>query len=59
LRTVELLRTDGSLAGRYRFRGGELVAFQWQEGGPWARRASATEYESALTELEQSGAKDP
>lgn len=59
LRTVELLRADGSLAGRYRFRAAELVAFQWQEGGPWARRVSAREYEAALAELEQNGARDP
>jgi hypothetical protein len=59
LRTVELWRADGSLWGRYRFRGAELVAFQWQDGGPWARRASAGEYEAALSELQHDGEKDP
>jgi hypothetical protein len=59
LRTVELLRADGSLCGRYRFRGAELIAFQWQDGGPWARRASAAEYDAALGELERRCADDP
>jgi hypothetical protein len=59
LRTVELFRTDGTLWGRYRFRGADLVAFQWQEHGPWARRASAAEYESARTEILDGGPKAP
>lgn len=43
-RTVELRRDDGTLAGRYEFRGVELLAFQWQEGGLRARRIPPQEY---------------
>ena len=53
LRTVELLRADGSLFGRYCFRGAELVAFQWQDGGPWARRAGAADYDAARSALSE------
>ena len=44
LRTVEFVRADGTLAGRYRFAGVDLVAFQWQEGGLFGRRVDAEEY---------------
>jgi len=43
-RTLELLRRDGTLAGRYVFEGTELVSFQSQEGGWRARRIDAAEY---------------
>ncbi len=33
LREIELRREDGSLAGRYRLRGDELLELAWQEGG--------------------------
>jgi hypothetical protein len=59
LRTVELMRSDGSLFGRYCFRGAELVAFQWQDGGPWARRASAAEFGAARAALSESEPKSP
>lgn len=44
-REIELRRDDGTLAGRYRFEGTELVAFQWQEGGLELRRIDPAEYE--------------
>lgn len=44
VRTVELVRADGSLAGRYRFRGHDLVGFQWQESDLVARAVSPDEY---------------
>jgi len=40
-RLVEFTRADGTLAGRFLFEGQELEAFQWQMGGPWARRVSS------------------
>ncbi len=43
-RTLELARTDGTLAGRWTFAGSELVSFQAQEGGPIARRIEPEEY---------------
>jgi hypothetical protein len=58
-RCVELRRSDGTLAGRYRFRGSDLVAFQWQDGGAWARRASAHEHARAVAELSRTNVKDP
>jgi hypothetical protein len=58
-RLVELRRSDGTLAGRYRFRGTELVAFQWQDGGPWAQRVAAREHTAARAELSRASAKDP
>jgi hypothetical protein len=48
VRTIELTRADGSLAARYRFRGRDLVGFQWQEGGTYARVVDAAEYASLL-----------
>jgi hypothetical protein len=48
VRTIELVRTDGSLAARYRFRGRDLVAFQWQEGPTYARVVDASEFETLL-----------
>ena len=46
-RQAEFVRTDGTLAGRYVFRGRSLESFQWQEGGAIARRISAEDYERA------------
>ena len=43
-RQVEFVRSDGSLAGRYVFRGTRLIGFRWQEGAVWARPVSAEEY---------------
>jgi len=48
-RTVELVRRDGTLAGRYVFRGVELVSFQLQAGGAVARRVSAKTYARLLS----------
>jgi hypothetical protein len=45
VRTVELLRADGTLAARYRFAGLDLVAFQWQEGRLAARAVDGDEFE--------------
>ncbi|MBK7878165.1 MAG: hypothetical protein IPJ77_21105 [Planctomycetes bacterium] len=50
-RTVELVRTDGTLAARYRFTGARLDGFQWQAGGPMARAVDEAEYEAAEREL--------
>lgn len=47
-RTVELRRGDGSLAGRFVFRGRELLASQWQAGGAWAYRIDAADYHRLL-----------
>ena len=44
VRDVELSRADGSLAGRFEFRGSELVSFRWQDGDLRARRISAESY---------------
>ena len=44
VRVVEFTREDGSLAGRFEFRGADLVSFQWQEGDLAARRITAQEY---------------
>jgi hypothetical protein len=44
VRVVEFTREDGSLAGRFEFRGADLVSFQWQEGDLAARRVTAQEY---------------
>lgn len=49
VRTIELVRGDGSLAARYRFRGLSLVAFQWQEGPTYARIVDETEFETLLS----------
>ncbi|MFN0242044.1 MAG: hypothetical protein ACKVWV_04060 [Planctomycetota bacterium] len=58
LRVVEQWRPDGTLAGRFVFRGIELTAFQCQDGDVWARRITAGEYEqracpSATVDLER------
>jgi hypothetical protein len=50
LRTVEFVRADGTLAGRYRFAGVDLVAFQWQEGGLFGQRVDAEEYARLFAE---------
>ena len=47
-RTVELRRGDGGLAGRFVFRGRELLAFQWQAGGAWAHRIDEAAYRRLL-----------
>jgi hypothetical protein len=43
-RTVEIVRDDGTLAGRFEFHGTDLETFQWQEGDLVARRVSVEEY---------------
>ena len=58
LRRVEFLREDGSSAGRFEFRGNELVEFQWQEGDLHARRVEAELYALRL-EASQPSAKQP
>jgi hypothetical protein len=58
-RCVELRRSDGTLAGRYRFRGCDLIAFQRQEGGAWACRVGAREHSAAVAQLSRTVAKDP
>ena len=45
-RLVEWRRCDGSLAGRFLLRGQELLGFQWQAGGNWARRVPQDVYRS-------------
>jgi hypothetical protein len=44
LRQAELRRDDGTLAGRYVYRGEDLLEFQWQEGGAVARRLAPAEF---------------
>jgi hypothetical protein len=48
VRVVELAREDKSSAGRFEFRGSELVGFQWQDGGLEARRVTEEEYARRL-----------
>ena len=48
VRVVELAREDGSSAGRFEFRGTELVGFQWQEGELHARRVTEEAYARKL-----------
>jgi len=43
-REVEFIRSDGSLAGRYVFRGSRLIGFRWQEGAVRAKPVSAEDY---------------
>lgn len=50
-RLVQLTREDGSLAGRFLFDGEALEAFQWQEGGPWARRIEARQHRRIKTRI--------
>jgi hypothetical protein len=47
-RRVELVREDGTRAATWWLDGERLVAFQWQGGGPRARRIDAEEYEERL-----------
>jgi len=47
-RRIDLARADGTLAGRWLLRGGELVGFQWQGGNLRGRRVSADEYQRLL-----------
>ncbi len=54
-REVELRRTNGDLAGRYRFQDGNWVEFQWQEGGTVARPVDRAEYDRLRT---RAGASD-
>ncbi len=51
LRRAELVREDGTSAGRYLFEGTELLAFQWQEGGLRARRVEREDYLRRWTNL--------
>ena len=50
-RLVELVREDGSLAGRFLFDGDALEAFQWQDGGPWARRIQPHQHRRIKTRI--------
>lgn len=50
-RLVEFRRADGSLAGRFLFDGDALEAFQWQDGGPWARRITRDRYRALRVQL--------
>ncbi len=43
-RILEWRRADGGLAGRFAFRGRDLVSFRWQEGGPLATAIGEDEY---------------
>jgi len=45
-RLVEWHRCDGSLAGRFLVRDGDLLGFQWQAGANWARGVSEASYRS-------------
>jgi hypothetical protein len=58
IRTVDFLREDGSSAGRFEFRGSELLEFQWQEGDLHARRVEAELYAQRLG-ASQPAAKTP
>lgn len=58
LRSVELVRADGSLATRCRFAGTELEAFQWQEDGARARRIPPAEYERRLAAIDPGAAHE-
>lgn len=51
-RRVEWRRSDGGLAGRFEFDGDRLEAFQWQEGGLWARRSSASSHRALVESFE-------
>ncbi len=44
LRQAELRREDGTLVGRYVYRGQDLIEFQWQEGGAVARRLAPARF---------------
>lgn len=55
-RTVELVRADGTIAGRYRFDGARLVGFQLRQGATWARAIDEREYERARAELDPGAA---
>jgi hypothetical protein len=46
LRVLRSRRADGSSAGTFVFAGSELVAFQWQGGGPVARPVSEESFRS-------------
>ena len=52
-RSLQAKRTDGSVAGEWRFRGSDLVGFRWQAGGPLATAISADEYERWVANLDQ------
>lgn len=54
-RRVELRREDGTLAGRYRFQGDELIGFEWQEGGVRGRRVERAVFEAARSVARHSG----
>ena len=44
LRTIRLVREDGSVASHYVLAADALLAFQFQDGGPWARRIDHADY---------------
>lgn len=47
---AEMWRSDGTLAGRYRFEGRRLVRFSWQQGGIEGRPASAEAFARMVEE---------
>jgi hypothetical protein len=49
-RRVRLLRDDGTCAGWYLFRGGELVELAWQHGDLRARRVERAEHDARLAD---------
>jgi len=57
-REVVLRRADGTLAGRYCFRGERLVAFTWNEGGIHAGRIERAEFERRLADYESGTRED-
>lgn len=50
-RRVDWLREDGSCAFQWCFEGSQLVAFQWNQGGPRARWIAEDEYQAAVGEV--------
>jgi hypothetical protein len=57
-RETVLRRADGTLAGRYCFRGERLVAFTWNEGGVLARAIERAEFERRLADYESGTRED-
>jgi hypothetical protein len=45
VRTVTLIRADGSIAQRTLMAGGEVLAFQFQDGGAWAQRITTQRWQ--------------
>jgi len=55
-RVLELRRLDGDLAGRFRFRDGELVGFRWQAGDLVARAIPAAAFDDLSTAAQAASA---